>query len=322
MRVFFIGSGSISVPLLEALAVEAAIDLCGVATQPDRPAGRRRVPTPTPVAEFAEPRGLPLHKPASVNDPEFAATLSVLSPEVVLVFSFGQILKEGILGCPPFGCLNVHASLLPRHRGAAPVRAAILAGDAETGVSLMRMERGLDTGPVYRQWRTPLDGTETAADLSDRLARLAAETVVEGLVDVCRRCAEPTPQPDEGVTYAGQIHKGDARLDWRKPARTLEREVRAYNPWPRSWFVLPSRKGDRRIQVLGASVAGNGEDGGLRPAVGEVLPAKAGGLRVACGDAAIEIETVVPEGKGAMPATEFLRGASVSPGMVLPGPEE
>lgn len=239
-----------------------------------------------------------------------------------MVFSFGQILKADLLSLPPRGCLNIHTSLLPRHRGAAPIAAAILAGDAETGVCFMAMEKGLDTGPVYDCVRTPLDGTETSASLTDRLSALAAAHVVGILHRVCREGVRPTPQPDVGATYAGQLRKSDARMDWREPAERLERQIRAYIPWPRSWFVLPTRKRERRIQVLDGTPLPSTEPTGARaPAPGQVLDTAPGELRIACGAGSLRLNSLVPEGRNPMTGAEFLRGTRIESGTVLPSPD-
>ncbi len=319
IRVYFIGSGRIAVPVLETLIKTADVDLCGIATQPDRPAGRRRAPAPTPVAECANAHGLAAAKPASVNDSEFLESLSSSAPEIIVVFSFGQLLKEAILNLAPYGCLNIHTSLLPRHRGAAPIAAALLAGDRETGICFMRMERGLDTGPVYECARIPLEGTETAAVLTERLALLAQTHICAVLERVCRRGAQPTPQPEQGATYARQLRKADAQIDWRKPAERLEREIRAFNPWPCSWFLLPAKKRHSRIQVLEAAVLPASP--AATPVPGQIIGADSDGLRIACGEGTLRIDILVPEGRNRMAAEEFLRGHTIEPGTVLPSPE-
>jgi len=229
---------------------------------------------------------------------------------VLFVASFGQILKPPLLELAPFGCLNLHASLLPRHRGASPIHAAILAGDSETGVTLMRMDAGLDTGPTYCSARLALNGHETTPELERALGRLAAGHVVEWIRGVCREGWQPTPQPAAGVTHARKIRKEQARLDWRLPAVALERQVRAYQPWPRSWLELVCDHGTRRVQVVGATVI-DGAGGGP----GEVLQADEHAWAIACGEQALRLDRVIPEGRGEMAAAEFLRGARVCPGV-------
>lgn len=322
IRTYFIGSGRIGIPVLETLIKTPSVDLRGIATQPDRPAGRRRAPAPTPIAGCAAAHGFAAAKPGSVNDPEFLESLASSSPEIIVVFSFGQLLKEALLTLPPYGCLNIHTSLLPRHRGAAPIAAALLAGDRETGVCFMRMERGLDTGPVYECARTPLNGTETAGILTERLG-LLAETHICGVLErVCRDGAQPTPQSEQGATYARQLRKADARMDWRKPAERLERETRAFNPWPCSWFLLPAKKRQNRVQVLeAAALPAPAATPTSPPMPGQILGADSDGLRIACGEGTLRIDALVPEGRNRMTAGEFLRGHTIDPGTILPSPD-
>ena len=308
--------------MLETLIKTADVDLCGIATQPDRPAGRRRASAPTPIAECAAAFGFAAAKPASVNDPAFLEALASLAPEIIVVFSFGQLLKEAILTLPPYGCLNIHTSLLPRHRGAAPIAAALLGGDRETGVCFMQVELGLDTGPVYECARITLNGTETAAVLTEQLGELAEGRISAVLERVCRHGAQPIPQPEQGATYARQLRKTDAQIDWRKPAERLERETRAFNPWPCSWFLLPANKRQRRIQVLDAAVLpAPPATAPCPPVPGQIIGADSGGLRVACGEGTLRIDTLVPEGRNRMAAKEFLRGHTIEPGTVMPSPE-
>ncbi|OPZ24131.1 MAG: Methionyl-tRNA formyltransferase [Lentisphaerae bacterium ADurb.BinA184] len=307
IRLYFLGSGDIGVATLETLTRAAAVRVIGVGTQPDRPSGRHQRLHATAIAVAAGRHGLPVDKPASVNAPEFIERLHGLGPDVILVVSFGQILKPPLLGAAPFGCLNIHASLLPRHRGAAPVHAAILAGDAETGVTLMQMDAGVDTGPVYRAAREPLTGRETTPDLEQRLGRLAARHAVEWVLGVCRDGWQASPQ-SAGASYARKVRKDDARVDWRLPAAVIERQIRAYLPWPRCWFMLAGDAGERRIQVVAATVV---PDAG---APGGVLRADNDGWVVACGGQSLRLDRVIPEGRGEMPAADFLRGTRVGPG--------
>ncbi len=320
IRVFYLGSGEAGVPVLARLLEAPDIEIVGVATQPDRPAGRRQRPQPTPIAGFAARRGLPLERPESVNRPAFLDLLRGCSPELVVVLSFGQILKRELLDMPRFGCLNVHFSLLPRHRGASPVSAAILAGDAETGISFMRMDEGLDTGPVYCRVRLGLRGTETAGELEERLAALAAEHVCACIRKVCRGGLGPEPQPEEGATYAPRIRKQDAALDWSEPAERIERCVRAYHPWPKAWFVVDVRGRRRRLQLTRAAVCPSAVAGRHPP--GSTLEAGPGGWIVACGHGALRLLEVVPEGRRPMDVRAYLRGNRIAVGDVLPAAVE
>jgi methionyl-tRNA formyltransferase len=306
------GSGSIGLPVLTGLARSQAIRLLGVATQPDRPAGRHGQLHPTPVGALARSQGWAVETPQSVNAPEFLAHLRHLQPHLVVVVAFGQILKADLLALPAFGCLNVHASLLPRHRGAAPVSAAILAGDRETGVSFMKMDRGLDTGPVYRRFPVSLRGDETTGSLEARLAELAAAGIVACVEGVCRGREQPVPQPAVGVTHAAKLTKRDGELDWSLSAVEIERRVRAFIPWPRVCFRLPQAQSGRRIQITAAAVVA-AADG----AAGQVLQADADGWVVACGHASLRLIRLVPEGRREMTAAEFLRGCRVPVGLHL-----
>lgn len=314
VRVFYLASGALGLPSLEAMAASARVDLCGVATQPPRPAGRRRHLQETPVGARAGELGIPCRAVAQVNDPAFLDELDALSPEVVVVASFGQLLRQRLLDLPRWGCLNLHASLLPRHRGASPIQAAILAGDATTGISFMRLDAGLDTGPVYRQIACPVDPLESAGELESRLARLAAAHLEEVLLGIVAGELVAVPQPEEGVTLARKISKEAGRIDWRLPADQIARRVRAYNPWPRADTLVPSpRGGARRLQIMAAVPAPAGA--AARP--GTILAATAAEWLVACGQGALRILRVVPEGKGELSAADFLRGARLEVGTVL-----
>lgn len=313
IRVYFLGSGSLGVPILERLADDPVILITGAGTQPDRPQGRHRRLAPTPLGEAAVALGLVADKPLNVNAPEVVDRLRALALDLIVVVSYGQLLRAPLLALPRCGCLNVHASLLPRHRGAAPIQAAIQYGDAETGISFMRMDAGLDTGPVYGQVRLPLCGRETAMDLQVALAGLAAGQIVRWVRAICHEGLQPAPQPTAGATVARKITKEQGRLDWRLDANLLGRQVRAFNPWPGSWFDLPTAKGRRRLLVTAAVVEPVPE----ARAPGVVFQADQNGWRVACGQGALRIERVVPEGRGEMAAAEFLRGCLVVPGTRL-----
>jgi len=309
VRVFFLGSGRLGLPVLARLAEADGIYLTGVATQPDRPSGRRRRLHPTPIGEYAETLGVPLLKPASVNTALFLAHTAACRPEVVVVVAFGQLLRTDMLEAAPFGCLNVHASLLPRHRGAAPVNAAILCGDDQTGVSFMKLDAGLDTGPLYETHAIGLAGTETADGLEATLGELAAERIVDCVIAVCRQGLQAVPQAAEGVSYAPKLRKQDGALDWTLPATVLERRVRGLLPWPRAYFYLQHTGGGRRIQVIGATAAAVA-DATFLP--GDVLVANDDGLIIGCGDGALQIFRIIPEGGREMSVAQYLRGSPLS----------
>jgi methionyl-tRNA formyltransferase len=314
LRVYFLGAGALGIAVLDELQRNPVVDCVGIGTQPDKPAGRKRRPMPSPIGAFAAQQGWEVDKPASVNSPEFLERLRECAPEIVVVVSFGQLLKRELLELPPAGCFNIHASLLPRYRGASPITAAILAGDEQAGISFMRMDAGLDTGPVYEMVSLQLDQTETAQDLEEALGRLAADHVVGCLVKVCREGLAPVAQSSDGMSYVGKLKKSDGRLDWRLPAAELERRVRAFNPWPLAWFEVVSPKRTRRIQVTAAQVCETAAPG--EP--GQVLMADRQNFMVACGDGrGLGLLNVVPEGKSEMTADAFLRGCQIPPGTRL-----
>jgi methionyl-tRNA formyltransferase len=297
-RIVFMGTPVFAVPVLEALA--DTHQLVGVVTQPDRPAGRGRRLTPSCVKEVALERGLPLSQPQSLRTPEAVAHLATWEPDVIAVAAFGQILRQNVLDLPPHGCLNVHASLLPRWRGAAPVPAAILTGDEVTGVTIMRMDVGLDTGPILAQREESIRPDDTQAMLENRLARLGAELLLEVLPAYLAGDLLPRPQPAEGATYAGQLRKEDGRLDWARAAIELDRRVRAFTPWPGAFTTWRGR----RLKVLRA--ASSPEWRGDAPP-GTVF-ALADGLAVATGEGALCLEEVQLAGKRPIDVTAFLRG--------------
>ena len=299
MRIVFMGTPAFAVPTLLALH-EAGHEIAAAYTQPPRPAGRGKQARKSPVHLAAERLGIPVCHPASLRDLDTQADFLAHEAELGVVVAYGLILPRAILEAPARGCLNVHASLLPHWRGAAPIQRAILAGDHVTGVTIMRMEEGLDTGPMLATARVPIED-KTAGELTDELAEIGARLLVETVADLDRLEARPQPA---GATYAEKIAKLEARLDWDKPAERLEREVRAFAPFPGSWFELDGE----RIKVLRARVIG------VNGAPGTVLDAE---LTIACGDAALRPILVQPAGKQPMEAEAFLRGKPVPVGTVL-----
>ncbi len=295
-RILFAGTPAFARASLEAL-VASGLRPAAVYTQPDRPAGRGRALTMSPVKEFALAEGLDVRQPRTLKDPDAQTAMRELAPDLLIVAAYGLILPQAVLDIPRLGCLNVHASILPRWRGAAPIQAAMLAGDAETGISLMEMEAGLDTGPVYATATIPIGGRETAGELHDRLAALGAELLVDRLGDILGGRLEAVPQDGSLATYAGKISRDDARLDWEQPAAELERQIRAYNPVPGAWFDAFGE----RIKCWQASVADDGPDA---PA-GSVLAADRDGVSVACGSGALRLESVQRPGKGRITGAEW-----------------
>ena len=291
MRVVFMGTPEFSVPALDAL-LEAGHEVVAVYTQPARPAGRGKAPRQGPVAQRAFALGLELRQPKSLKAPEEQSAFAALQADVCVVVAYGLILPQAILDAPKHGCLNIHASLLPRWRGAAPIHRAIMAGDAETGVGIMAMEAGLDTGPVLLEGRTPIGEAETTGDLHDRLSEMGAGLIVEALEQI--ETLQATPQPQDGVTYAHKIDKAEARVDWTRPATDVDRLIRGLSPFPGAWANVAGE----RIKLLRSRVV----EGAGQP--GEVL----GGFRIACGGNAVEILQAQRAGKKAMAAEDILRG--------------
>ena len=300
MRIVFMGTPAFAVPTLVALH-EAGHTIAAAYTQPPRPAGRGKQLQPSPVHLAAESLGIEVRHPVTLRDMEAHADFLSLEPDVAVVAAYGLMLPGPILAAPPLGCLNVHASLLPRWRGAAPIQRAILAGDHVTGVTIMRMERGLDTGPMLATARVPVED-KTSGELHEELAEIGARLMVETLAQLDQ--LKPEPQPELGATYAGKIDKAEARIDWSKPAELVEREGAHFAPFPGSWLELDGE----RIKLLKARVIG------VNGAPGTVLD---DAFTVACGDAAIRPLTVQRAGKPAMSGAEFLRGRPVPTGTVL-----
>ncbi|AVI58291.1 methionyl-tRNA formyltransferase [Paracoccus yeei] len=292
MRVIFMGTPDFSVPALRAIA--ARHDVAAVYSQPPRAAGRGQKPRPSPVHRAAETLGIPVRTPERLKSPEEQAAFAALGADVAVVVAYGLILPQPVLDAPRLGCLNIHASLLPRWRGAAPINRAIMAGDAETGVAIMQMQAGLDTGPVLAEARTPIGPEDTTADLHDRLAEMGAALIG----DVLDRLPLPAaPQPSEGVTYAQKIDKAEARIDWALPAPQVDRQIRGLSPFPGAWCML----GGERIKLLRSRLAAGAG------APGTVLQ----GFTIACGTGAVEVLEAQREGKRPMPAAEVLRGLTL-----------
>jgi methionyl-tRNA formyltransferase len=300
MRVIFMGSPDFAVPTLDAL-VEAGHDVAAAYTQPPRPAGRGKSERPTPVESRAGELGIEVRSPRSLRGPEEQAIFAEFDADVAVVAAYGLILPQPILDAPMFGCLNVHGSLLPRWRGAAPVQRSIMAGDETTGITIMQMEAGLDTGPMLLKRAIEIED-KNAAQLTEELAKLGATMMVEVLADL--PSFDPLPQPDDGVTYAAKISKEEARIDWSLPAAALVRHVQGLAPFPGAWFEIAGE----RIKLLEAeAVTGSG-----RP--GEVLDEQ---LTIACGTGALRTRLVQRAGKGAMAAGDLLRGFPIPAGTIL-----
>ncbi len=309
LRLAFLGTPDFARVSLEALAA-AGHEIAAVYSQPPRPAGRGKKLRPSPVQACAEARGWELRTPRRLKDPEEQAAFAALELDVAVVAAYGLILPKAILEAPRLGCLNVHASLLPRWRGAAPIQRAILAGDAETGITIMQMDEGLDTGAMLLQEAIPIAPRTTASALHDALAALGGRLIVEALDGLAAGRLTARPQPEAGATYAAKLERSEGRLDWRETAEALDRRRRAFAPWPGAWFEAAGE----RIKVLDSEIV----EGGGEAAPGRVLDAA---LTIACGAGALRLVTVQRAGKQPMAAAEFLRGFPLAPGTALPLPD-
>jgi len=290
MRIVFMGTPEFSVPILQALAAQH--EIVAVYSQPPRPAGRGKAERKSPVQQCAKALGLPVRHPVSLRTQSAAEDFAQLQCDVAVVVAYGLILPPSILLAPKRGCLNIHASLLPRWRGAAPIHRAILAGDAETGICIMQMDEGLDTGAVLLRQATPIRAEETTADLHDRLSTMGADLILQALDHLPDLPLQP--QSAEGVTYAAKIDKAEAQIDWTLPAEQVDRQIRGLSPFPGAWTMV----GDERLKLLRSRLAqGAG-------AAGQVLH----GMTIACGSGAVEITEAQREGKRPSSATDLLRG--------------
>ena len=300
MRIIFMGTPDFAVPALRALAA-AGHDIAACYSQPPRPAGRGKQLHPSPVQREAQAMGIAVRHPVSLRDAAEQAEFAAFAADIAVVAAYGLILPQVVLDAPKLGCLNIHGSLLPRWRGAAPVQRAIMAGDGETGVTIMRMEAGLDTGPMLLVERTPVDG-KTAGELTAELAEIGARLMVQVLADLPRH--PEVPQPDDGVTYASKIDKSEARLDFTRSAEQVERQVRAFAPSPGSFFGLDGE----RYRVLAAEVVtGDGKPG-------VTLDDR---LLIACGTGGLRPITIQRAGRPAMDTPAFLRGRAIESGALL-----
>lgn len=306
-RVVFMGTPDFAVPALEALVADTGFTVTGVVTQPDRPAGRGQQERPSPVKIRALAHALPVFQPEKLRGEDALAQLRAWAPEVIVVAAYGQILREAVLTLPPYGCINVHASLLPRWRGAAPIQYAIRAGDAESGVTIMQMEAGLDSGPILLQEAIPLAAEETGVSLHDKLAALGAELLIPALDGYLAGEIIPRPQPDEGVTIARSIRKEAGAIDWGESAEAIDRQVRAYDPWPGTFTIL---SGERLKIIRGMPVMGVEAD-----ALPGTFISSEGALGVAAGEGVYRIEEIQPAGKKRMSAEAFLAGRGEVIGM-------
>ena len=301
MRIIFMGTPDFSVPVLDAL-VAAGHEIAAVYCQPPRPAGRGKKDRPTPVHARAEELGLEVRHPTTLRNVEAQQDFAALNADIAVVVAYGLILPQAVLDAPKHGCLNIHASLLPRWRGAAPIHRAIMAGDSETGICIMQMEAGLDTGPVLLREETAIGEVETTGALHDRLSKIGAELIVQALGQI--DALTPEVQPEIGVTYAAKIDKAEAHIDWIRPAVEVDRQIRGLSPFPGAWTMI----GAERVKLLGSC---------LSDQCGPAGTALDDAFTIACGTEAVTITRAQRAGKGAQDSETFLRGMAVPKGTRL-----
>ena len=306
LRLAFLGTPDFSVPILKAL-IDAGHELVCVYSQPPRPAGRGKKPQPSPVQRLAEEKGIEVRTPRSLRDEGAQDAFRALKLDAAVVVAYGLILPQAMLDAPRLGCLNIHASLLPRWRGAAPIHRAIMAGDTETGVDVMQMEAGLDTGPVLMEEVTAIGPTATTGALHDALSIMGAGLIVKALEELDAGRLTPRPQAQDGVTYADKIDKAEARIDWSRPAVELDRLIRGLSPWPGAFFEVEGARIKLQLSELVDNLSG-------RP--GEVLVAD-NEIVVACGEGAVRLKRLQRPGKAPMIAADFLRGFPLPLGSIL-----
>jgi methionyl-tRNA formyltransferase len=302
LRIVFMGTPELAAVSLRALIASRSFEIAGVVTQPDQPKGRGLKLQASSVKEVAQRENLPVLQPERARDENFIKQLTALQPELIAVAAYGQILPKAILELPRFGCLNVHTSLLPKYRGAAPIQHAILNGDSETGVTIMKMDAGLDTGDILAQERTPINAKDNSQTLNDRLAEIGANLLVRTIPDFISGEIQPRPQPAEGVTYAAKIKKQDGEIDWAQPAQVVWNRVRAMMPWPGAFTHLSEPPHSQLLKIWEAESA---ERSG-QP--GTVLQAEKNGIVIGCGSGALRILALQREGGRRMNAAEFLAG--------------
>jgi methionyl-tRNA formyltransferase len=311
MDIVFLGTADFACPSLAALASAREHKLLAVVTQPDRPAGRDLKPTPPPVKQLALKHDLPILQPERIKTPSFVATLRTLSPELIVVIAYGQILPKDVLALPKHGCVNVHGSLLPKYRGASPVQSALLHGERETGVTTMFMDEGLDTGDIILQAQTPIADSDNASTLQDRLAEYGAKLLLRTIGLIADGNAPRQKQDDSQATACKKIKKEDGRLDWNLPARELWNRVRAFTPWPSAYCFIPTPRGRKLLKIWQAAAV---EQGGNPGAIARIEDT---GILVGTGHGSLLIRELQLEGGRRLSATEFVRGHTISIGTVL-----
>ncbi len=309
-RILFMGTPEIAVTCLDAL-VRAGLNVIGAVTRVDKPRGRHAVLTPPPVKVFAEAHGIPVCQPRTLRDEAFAAYLDEMKPDLILVVAFGMILPPNVIHYPRFGCLNVHASLLPKYRGAAPMQRAIMDGESETGITIMYMDEGLDTGDMIAREATPISDTDNLESIHDRLAEMGARMLVSAVASVVEGRAVREKQDEAGSSYARKIEREDCRIDFTRSAKELDCMIRGLSPMPLAYCLTPDGKSMKIVSARSAKGSGT---------PGTVLKASTEGkgeLLIACGEGALSVTALQPEGKGKMDAAAYLRGRRIAPGEVL-----
>ena len=319
LRIVFMGTGDIALPSFSLLFDLDFVDVVGLVTQPDKPVGRKQVMTPPQIKLVAVEHGVPVYQPEKVSDASFLAELEALNPDVIVVMAYGQILSQALLDIPKVACINLHASLLPKYRGAACIQAAIDAGDSHTGVTVMHVVKALDAGDVILKCETPIGQQETGGELHDRLADLAPEALKKALVQLADGSATRTPQDAALVSYISKLMRSDGRIDWSMPARALERRIRAYDPWPGTSTEFTEKKGrnkgrKRRLKIFPQVEVVDVTDGNRTP--GAVLECE-GRLVIACGEGALQINQLQPDGSRRMAVADFLLSSPFEVGDVL-----
>ncbi|MCX5907151.1 MAG: methionyl-tRNA formyltransferase [Deltaproteobacteria bacterium] len=308
MRILFLGTPAFACPTLQAL-LESPHEILGVVTQPDRPKGRGRKLTPPPVKIIAATKNLPVFQPEKVRDPSFLRACQDLQPEIIVVVAYGQILPQILLSLPPRGCVNIHGSLLPKYRGAAPITRAVLAGDTLTGITTMLMDEGMDTGPILGTEETPIAKDDTTGSLQDRLAGIGAGLLLRTLEGLEKGTITPKPQDHSRATYAPKIAKEEGKIDWNAPALTLFNLIRAFDPWPGAFTLWEGRV----LKLFHPSITEEEN----RKTPGTVVNASAEGLAIATGRGILLVSELQAENRSRMKAKDFLRGHSLTPGTRL-----
>jgi methionyl-tRNA formyltransferase len=315
LRIIFMGTAELSCASFSKLAGDEQFEVVAIVTQPDKPKGRELKLQPSPVKILAEKLKLPILQPARARNEKFIAQLHELKPDLIVVVAYGQILPQAILDLPKFGCLNVHTSLLPKYRGASPIQSAILNGETETGVTIMKMDASLDTGEIISQTRTPILPEDNFATLHDRLAQLGAELLVETIPNYVAGKILPKPQPAEGVSYAAKIKKEDGRIDWNEPAEKILNRLRAFTPWPGAFTFLKAEPKPQLLKIWKAEVV---EKSG---AASEILFADKNGIVVACGKNALQILELQRAGGRRLSTAEFFAGNPLMAGEKFEQPD-